>query len=216
MRTKILGCVATLGLMAGTSANATILTFDDIPGTENIQTSLTYEGFSFSSTHFHTFGCGHVGYETSAFNNSTHLGYESGRGSPIVMSRSDGEAFSLVSLDASEFYAVNNPDRPNADILDITGYLLGGGTVSYQLRLDGLVDGIFGPLEDFEHFSLPDLFTNVTSIVFTGLRLNGSSGGINIDNLEVLDRVSVPEPATLGLFGMGLLGLGFARRRKAA
>ena len=30
------------------------------------------------------------------------------------------------------------------------------------------------------------------------------------------ERVQVPEPGTLAIFGLGLVGLGFARRRKAA
>lgn len=40
--------------------------------------------------------------------------------------------------------------------------------------------------------------------------------GFNIDNLRFgrAGQVKVPEPAALGLFGLGLLGLGLARRRR--
>ncbi len=38
-------------------------------------------------------------------------------------------------------------------------------------------------------------------------------GGAAVDNL-ILDTASVPEPTTIALFGLGLAGLGFARRKK--
>jgi len=49
--------------------------------------------------------------------------------------------------------------------------------------------------------------------------ISNSSGGIEVDNLQYgRERVAAaaPEPATLAILGLGLAGLGFMRRRRAA
>lgn len=201
-------------MLCGGAAQATILTFDEIPGTENIQTRLDYQGFSFTSSHMHFYGCAHVGYTEVGFNGTTKLGTEAGRGGPINMARQDGGTFSLLSLDVGEFF-INGlfDDAPGADYLLITGWLLDGSTVSHNVYIDGINDGPFGLVNDFEHFALPDLFSNVTALRFSGWMLDGRSAGVQIDNLEVADA-SVPEPGTLGLMGMSLLGMAVARRRR--
>ena len=213
MKKQTLGWLAAIGLLASGTSQAVIVNFDGVPSTEVIQTTLTTEGFLFTSDHFHTYGATGFINPDIAGNGGTHIGYEAGRGDPVLMQRVDGTSFSLLSLDVSEFYAVLNPDRPNANLLEIRGNFGDGSSVSHQLLLDGVVDGP-GGLVDFQHFVLPSLFTNVISLEFVGLRWDGLVGGVAMDNLEIADRVSVPEPTSLALFGIGLLGAGVLRRRR--
>ena len=56
---------------------------------------------------FHVIGLGNtITLQDYTSNDTSHVGYESGRGFPIVLERVGGGTFSLFSLDAAEFYAV--------------------------------------------------------------------------------------------------------------
>jgi len=50
--------------------------------------------------------------------------------------------------------------------------------------------------------------------------MNSGHGGARkpsyIDNLVITQMATVPEPGALALFGPGLAGLGYARRKRAA
>jgi hypothetical protein len=90
--------------------------------------------------------------------------------------------------------------------VDLSNFVPSADTVLFDLLRSGGVDGIVG---DF------------SSLIFTGV-LEGYTvlAGIEIDGVEVyrlrLIRNSVPEPATLALFALGLAGFGAIRRKKLA
>ena len=62
------------------------------------------------------------------------------------------------------------------------------------------------------------LVSTYSSGMIPGTGFFGFTGGTGAArNLQYIDnvRINVPEPGTLALFGLGLAGLGFARRKKA-
>jgi len=104
------------------------------------------------------------------------------------------------------------------------------GTDASGLNVDDLIAtlGVFdgnattGPTAD-GFISMGDtgiLSFNLTSLVSTDdlylyIGEVGDNGEVAAGSIEVSDRpLSVPEPGTLALFGIGLIGMGLARRRK--
>ena len=163
-----------------TSAITSTMTFECCQSA-SILTSATVDGFLLTSGHFHLHGDGF----NFASNGTTYLSYESGRGYPITMSRVDGGSFSLSALDGAEAVTSDPLGRPAAESIGILATLAGGGTVTVELVLDGIHDGgDAGSANDFQHFSLPPTLSNVTSVLFYGIRADGRDGGIAVDNVD--------------------------------
>jgi hypothetical protein len=69
---------------------------------------------------------------------------------------------------------------------------------------------------DFYGFYSSDAITSVTIRETVGTPDNEFFGRFYTGTTQLGTETSVPEPATLGLLGLGLAGVGFARKRKAA
>ena len=108
-----------------------------------------------------------------------------------------------VFLLGIDFNAGNDRDCINANTTE-------GPCGNFELIVDGFSQGIFGAIDDLL-FLEPFLGTTF-EVVATGPDVNGVSG-FAIGSIKVS---SVPEPGTLALLGAGLIGMGFARRRKTA
>lgn len=186
-----------------TGANAMLIDFEDIavPLDGNVASTSHISGdYTFTNTAaagdllvvyngvgYCSGGCFNNGSNIlSIFNSDATPPFE------MVMTRTDGQAFNLLSFDTAPLFDSIGNGSQN---LFMTATLAGGGTVSSSITYDALAGS---------QLASPG-FMNAASVFF-----QSDGFWVSIDNMR-----TVPAPATLALFGLGLAGFGWSRRKKA-
>ena len=197
---------------------ASTITFDTVSGAGNPQmTTLTTQGFTFTSGHFHAIGDPSLALFGGDISDGTvYIAEEAGGlGQPITMTEVGGGAFTLNGFDGGPNFmdgaAAAAGGVPNASEIDVVGTLFGGGPVRAALTLNGT--------SSFQTLSVGGSFVNVTSVTFSGKSVTGGTGGISLDNIVVNGAVAAPLPTSAGLGILGLVGaagMSVARRRRLA
>ena len=128
----------------------------------------------------------------------------------------DDSKFRLTSLQAS-FIGAGQAYASTSGILQLQGFNADGTTVGgvLQLGLSGPTNGAF----NFANYSTGAFGNQLVSYVRVLGYACDTTGSCNrtsnLANFAVDNIVTVPEPTTLALLGLGLAGFGVSRRRRA-
>lgn len=127
-----------------------------------------------------------------------------------------GSLFRLASLKAS-FIGTGQSSLPAvAGILLLEGFNAKNQKVggSYQIQLSGPSNGLFN-FSDYNLSSIPYEYSYVRLVPYVCDGTGCSRGGV-VANFALDDIVTIPEPASMALFGLGLAGIGAMTRRRRA
>ncbi|RZA34328.1 MAG: PEP-CTERM sorting domain-containing protein [Lysobacteraceae bacterium] len=181
---NILFSLFSLLLLASASASASVIGFDDLPGDETVAIANGYQGFDWDNL-------GAIG--AGAYPGS---GYAAG-------------AVSLANTAFNRDGGIAAISR--ADGFDFVGAFFTSAWLEQELAFDGYRSGQL-------------LYSTATSFVLdTTTPLWIGLGWAGIDTLVIynssgtqwaMDEFTVPEPASIALFGTALAGLALSRRRR--
>jgi hypothetical protein len=129
-------------------------------------------------------------------------------GATAQLSNIDGGLFSVSKIDLTNLLYMGDPSKPADDIASATliGTFGDGSTItqSYTFHNNNILTA-----NDFSTVGLTG-FVDLSSFAIT------ASGTLSVDNIVIneADGAAVPEPASLAILALGLVGVAAAGRRK--